>query len=404
MTRIALVLSGGGARAAYAAGVLRYVMRALGPKLGARIKFDIITGTSAGAINGAFIASMSDDLPTAAEALWDHWNQLTINKVYRFGAKQLWRVPRSILSDSSGHPRGEVALADVTPLRRMIRHQIDWSRLRRCVRDGHIETFAVSATELATSRSIVFVDGAGPAHPILHGNNSFFRPRLARIGAEHVLASSAIPLLFPPVKVGGRHYLDGGLGMNTPLRPAVRLGADKVLVLSLRHARPPSQDTPEHEAPRPQTGSNPTWAQVVGKTMSAVLLDRAAHDVERLQRHNRMIEWGVENWGPSYAEKLDMFMSEQRGSTYRTIRPLLLQPSEDLGRLASEVTQDTRFGQGADDLTMRALRFLSGANETGENDAMSYMLFDPVFVRQLLELGERDAAERKEELEAFFVS
>lgn len=401
MTRIALVLSGGGARAAYAAGVLRYLLRELGPKLGSRIKFDIITGTSAGAINGAFIASMSDDLPAAAEALWEHWHQLTINQVYRFGAKQLWRVPRSILSDTSGHPRGEVALADVNPLRRMLRQKIDWARLRRCAKKGHLEAFSVSATELSTSRTVVFVDGVGPDHPILSESNPFYRPRLARIGPAHVLASAAIPLLFPPVKVGGRHYLDGGLGMNTPLRPAVRLGADKVLVLSLRCERSASEG---EEMAQQFGGSSPTWAQVVGKTMSAVLLDRSAHDVERLERHNRMIEWGVANWGPSYADKLDAFMSEQRGATYRTIRPMLLQPSEDIGRLASEVTQDKRFGQGADDLTMRALRFLSGANESGENDAMSYLLFDPIFVRQLLELGERDAADRKDELEAFFVS
>ncbi|MCO4773594.1 MAG: patatin-like phospholipase family protein [Deltaproteobacteria bacterium] len=399
MPRIALVLSGGGARAAYAAGVLRYITREIAPKLAGKVHFDIITGTSAGAINGAFIASLSDDLPRAAEALWEHWEQLTIGQVYRFGARQLWRVPRSILSDSSGHPWGEVALANVNPLRRMLRDKIDWSRLRRCIREGHLDAFSVTATELATSRSIVFLDGAAADAPIMNGKNPFFRPRRARIGPEHVLASSAIPLLFPPVKVGGRHYLDGGLGMNTPLRPALRMGADRVLVLSLRYAR----TTADGDAMAQQFGgASPTWAQVVGKTMSTVLLDRAAYDVERLQRHNRLIEWGVENYGEEFQPSLDAFMTEQRGLPYRVIRPLLLQPSEDIGRLASEVTMDKRFGAGADEITLRALRFLSGANESGENDAMSYLLFDPVFVHQLLELGERDARDRRDELEAFF--
>jgi len=399
MSRVGLVMSGGGARAAYAAGVLRYITREISPLLGDRVRFDVITGTSAGAINGAFLASMADDLPRAAEALWEHWDQLTINQVYRFGARQLWRVPRSILSDSSGHPWGEVALADVNPLRKMLREKIDWARLRRCVKRGHLEAFSVTATELATSRSVVFLDGTPAGHPVLNGRNPFFVPRRARIGPEHVLASAAIPILFPPVKVGGRHYLDGGLGMNTPLRPALRLGADKVLVLSLRFNRSVS----EGESVAQQFGgADPTWAQVVGKTMSAVLLDRVSHDVARLERQNRLIRWGQENWGDEFVEKLDALMEGERGVPYQIIKPLLLAPSEDLGRIASTVTDDERFGEGADELTLRALRFLSGANESGENDAMSYLLFDPVFVRQLLALGEQDAAARRDELIAFF--
>ena len=399
MSRVALVLSGGGARAAYAAGVLRYIGRELVPRLGSRVHFDIITGTSAGAINGAFLASMADDLPAATEALYDHWEKIDIGKVYRFGARQLWRVPRSILSDRSGTPRGEVALADVSPLRAMMRDQIDWSRLRRSLRSGALEAFSVTATELATSRSIVFCEGPDDEHALFGGTNPHFRPRRARIGAEHVLASAAIPLLFPPVKVGGRHYLDGGLGMNTPLRPALRLGADKVLVLSLRYHR----SATEAEEMGNQYGSAmPTWAQVVGKTMSTVLLDRCAHDVERLERVNRMLAWGVERFGEDFRAELGHFMTGERGHDWRTIRPMLVSPSIDLGGLASRVTADKRFGQGADELTLRTLRFLVGANDSGENDAMSYLLFDPVFVHQLLRLGEEDARARHDELVRFF--
>jgi len=401
MSRIALVLSGGGARAAYAAGVLRYIAREIAPKVPKGIRFDIITGTSAGAINGAYLAARCDDLLGATESLWEHWHQLTISQVYRFGPRQLWRVPRSILSDTTGHPWGEVALANVNPLRKMLREKIDWARLRRCIKNGHLDALSVTATELATSRSVVFLDGTDDDHPIMKGKNPFFRPRRARIGPEHILASAAIPLLFPPVKVGGRHYLDGGLGMNTPLRPALRLGADRVLVLSLRHDRTSSQS---EDIAQQFGGASPTWAQVVGKTMSTVLLDRAAYDVERLRRHNRLIRWGVERYGEDFAPELDAFMTEERGVPYRLIEPLLLQPSHDIGRLASEVTMDKRFGVGADELTLRTLRFLSGANASGENDAMSYLLFDPVFVHQLLDLGEKDAASRRDELIAFFAA
>jgi len=399
MTRIALVLSGGGARAAWAAGVLRYIGRTLVPRLGDKVSFDIITGTSAGALNGALLASMNDDLAAAAERLWDHWNGLTIGSVYRIGARQLWRVPRSILSDKTGRPRGEVALADVDPLRHMLQDDIDWARLHRVIRDGRLKAFSVTATELATSRSVIFVEGPSPDDPMLDSSNPFFRPRLARIGPEHVLASAAIPLLFPPVKVGGRYYLDGGLGMNTPLRPALRLGADRALVLSLRHER--TQEETEVIA-RQHGGDTPTWAQVVGKTMSAVLLDHSLHDVERLARINRMLDVGAERLGPEFRTILGDFMTDERGVPYRNVRPLLLSPTVDLGCFASEVARHEKFGSGADDVTVRALRYLSGANESGENDAMSYMLFDPVFIRELLRFGEEDARAHHDELEAFF--
>ncbi len=399
MSRTALVLSGGGARAAWAAGVLRYIGRAIVPRLGPKARFDIITGTSAGALNGALIASMNDDLPAAAERLWQHWHGLDIGKVYRIGARQLWRVPRSILSDQSGKPRGEVALADVDPLRHMLRDEVDWPRLHRVIREGHLQAFSVTATELATSRSVIFVEGPAPDHPMLGARNRFFRPRLARIGPEHVLASAAIPLLFPPVKVGGRFYLDGGLGMNTPLRPALRLGADRVLVLSLRHERTVEESD---EIGRLHGGATPTWAQVVGKTMSAILLDRSVQEVERLDRINHMIEWGTQQMGPGFEAQFEAFMTAERGVPYRAVRPLVLSPSVDLGRFASEVTKHERFGSGADEVTIRALRFLSGANESGENDAMSYLLFDPVFIRELLDFGEKDARDHHDALEAFF--
>lgn len=399
MPRIALVLSGGGARAAWAAGVLRYIGRVLVPRLGDRAGFDIITGTSAGALNGALLASMNDDLPAAVERLWDHWHGLDIGRVYRIGARQLWRVPRSILSDQSGKPRGEVAIADVNPLRHMLQEGVDWARLHRVIREGKLGAFSVTATELATSRSVIFIEGPSPDHPMLGANNPFFRPRLARIGPEHVLASAAIPLLFPPVKVGGRYYLDGGLGMNTPLRPALRLGADRVLVLSLRHDRTLEEG---EDFGRTHGGVTPTWAQVVGKTMSAILLDRSVHDVHRLERINRMLDWGADQIGPGFERDLGTFMTGERGVPYRRVRPLLLSPSRDLGQFASEVTRDEKFGAGADEVTIRALRFLSGANESGENDAMSYMLFDPVFIRELLDIGERDARDNHDALEAFF--
>ena len=264
--------------------------------------------------------------------------------------------------------------------------------------EGRLRAFAVTATELATSRNIVFFEGDEHCGGLLRSQNPFVRPQAVKIGPEHVLASAAIPLFFPPVKVEGRWFADGGLGQNTPLRPAIRLGADRILVITLR--APMSVESGDERALR-VGGRAPSWAQMVGKTMNTVLLDKAVHDVKRIERMNRILEWGTARWGDDFVESLGEVVEPERGAAYRPIRTTVIAPSIDLGALAQEVALEGHFGD-VDPITRRMLSGLARAVGASDNDALSYLLFTRVYIDRLIELGRKDAEARRDELVGFF--
>jgi NTE family protein len=391
-----LVLAGGGARAAYEAGVLRWIATEVPQILGRPIGFEVIVGTSAGAINGAFLAAESADWGRATQALLDHWMGIEIPDVYRIGVRQLWRVPMTIVTGRRS--RGEMAIADTSPLRTVIRERVPWEGISRSVAGGTLRAFAVTATELATSRNIVFYEGVPECDALLRSRNPFVRPQQVRMGPEHVLASAAIPLFFPPVKVEGRWFADGGLGQNTPLRPAIRFGADRVLVITLR--TPMSVESGDDRARR-LGGIPPTWAQMIGKFMNTVLLDKAIHDVERIERMNRILRWGEATYGPGFMDGLGELVSRDRGAPYRPLGSVLIAPSEDLGAIAQKVALAGDFGD-VDRVTRRMLNALARAVDASDNDALSYLLFTRTYIDRLIELGRRDAEARRDELVAFF--
>ena len=398
MAKYALVLGGGGARGAYEAGVLWHIAHHAQSRLGRPLRFSSIVGTSAGAINAAFLAAWAHDLARGTDALCQQWRGLGTSRVYRMGIKQVFGVGRSVMKGFGAFRGEEVALVDATPLHDLIRKEVPWPRVQANLDEGHLDALAVVATELATSRSVVFVQEGGPKPVAWDSTNPYVRPRPTRIRAEHVLASSAIPLLFPPVEIDSRWYIDGGVGMNTPIRPALRLGADRILVVSVRKHLTVGQ---AQQIADLRGRAKPTWAQVVGKTMNAVLLDRSNHEVERMERINELLRWGRIRYGEDFAPGLSHIMEAERGAGWREIEPLLLDPSVDLGALASEVVERVDFGRGGDELTRRVLKFLAHASPPGENDALSYLLFEPSFLERLIELGRADAAAREDEIFEF---
>jgi len=392
VTSIGLVLGGGGARAAYEAGVLRYIARNIRPG-GKPVRFDVITGTSAGAINGAWMAAHAGEPGHRADELADVWASLKVEDIYRVRARDLIRPLHGATGGAC-----EVALLDSAPMQELVRRIVPWPNIREAIERGHLTAFAVTTTELATSRNIVWIQGRPMDDRLWDGVNPFVRPRPVLMGPEHVLASASIPLLFPPVKVEGRYYVDGGLGQQTPLRPALRLGADRLLVISLRRAL----DRDEIAQIGDERGDEvPTWGQVIGKTMNSVLLDKSGHEVERLNRLNRLITWGQERYGEDFAAHLGEFMATERGAPVRKVQALLISPREDLGTLAIRYVLEHRL-EPTGMLTKMALRTIARAGSVSENDLLSFILFDPGFLQEMLESGERDAAARADELEALF--
>jgi NTE family protein len=260
-----------------------------------------------------------------------------------------------------------------------------------------IDTVCVAATQIATGKAVLFCDSARPELPPW-ASAANIRMQRIRLSPLHALASAAIPLLFPSVRVGARYYADGGLRLNTPLAPAVRLGADRILVIGLTHETGPSVSEALAQERTAEFG-NPMY--LFGKVLNALMLSPIEADVARLHFVNRIIEAGARTYGDDFLERLNEGIDPTGDRPLKQIDDLVVRPSEDLGRLASETVRDDASLDFGAFLSM--LSRLTGAGTTArEADLLSYLLFDAAYARRLIEVGFRDAAAREEELARFF--
>jgi NTE family protein len=367
----ALVLTGGGARAAYQVGVLSGLARRH-PDL----RIPIIVGVSAGAVNAVHLASHPGAFAGAVTDLVGLWRRLTLDSIFRVDAPALgqnvFRWGTRLLSGGFG---GKVrSLLDTAPLRRLLHdHFATEDGLLRGigenVRRGALGAVAVSGTSYSTGQSTVWAEGCCDIEP-------WTRPRRrgvpTTLTVEHVMASTALPLLFPAVRVDGAWYGDGGIRLSAPLSPAIHLGAGRILVIATQHGASTAEPEPTalHGYPPP--------ADVLGLLLDAALLDALDEDALRLRRTNHL---------------LGKLPPEQRGD-FRTIDLLVLRPSRDLARLAGEYERRLP----------KAFRFLTrglGTREAMRPDMLSLLLFEPDYVRRLIEIGEADAEERADEMANF---
>lgn len=385
--KIGLVLSGGGARGAYEVGVLRYVREML--KLDTT--FEVVTGTSVGAINGAYVAATCDRPRAQGRALARVWNELSIDEVYRFGWQQVRELPRVLFGrDLPKIPHGAKigGLVDGRFLEQIVRSRIPWTGITANLRRGVFDAVSCAATEVATGISTIFVQtaqGRIPDHwPTVPNETVVHTP----ITADHTLASAAIPALFPAVRVGDQMFVDGALRQNTPLRPAMRLGARRLLVVGLKH----------HESPLLKRQRQREQAQFVypnaffllGKMLNSLMLDKVEADLDRIERINAMIDAGSGEFGPDFADRLARAMGREQG--YSRVHAVLIRPSRDLGKLAWDVVERGRLSRYSG-VVARWIRRSVAAEQAGggESDLGSYVLFDPDYVGQAMELGFEDA-------------
>ena len=404
MPRIALVLSGGGARGAYEAGVLSYIFEDIAVRLGRPVRFDIVTGTSVGAIHACYVAA-AQGAPDAGAALLDVWRSLSLDHVYNLGALDLVRVPLRLLTSrtsgtilpaSNGIPERMPGVFDTGWLETIVRDRIPWTSLRENIDGGGLEALAIAATEIATGRSVVFVDSASRTLPPWE-RDPFVVARPTRITPGHALASAAIPLVFPALRIGRTFYCDGGLRLNTPLAPAVRLGADRVLVIGLRYPRPEEEE--DRLARRRELDySAPTY--LVGKVLNALLLDRIEYDVERLRAFNDMLEAGQRICGPDFLARINEAIAH-RNAPLRIVRDLMIRPSKDLGNLAADCLGHQKRSRGLRDWMSHQVVRYAGHGTLGEADLLSYLFFDRCYADHLIELGRADARAAEEAIAAF---
>ena len=379
MSHVGLVLTGGGARAAYQVGAMRALCEILGP---GPMPFDVIAGISAGAINGVALATGAEDLAAATERLRATWSKLTPDRVYRTGALKLASIGSRWIRDlSSGGLLGRNSinyLLDPAPLRRLIETEIPLGRMRRHLRAGRLRGVAVSATNYHTGVGVTFFEGAADIEPWIRSTRVGVR---ARVTAEHVMASAAIPVFFPPVALNGSFYGDGCVRMLYPMSPAVHLGAERVVAISQRYLRPPSETIQREGGEKIEALA---VSEIAGVLLNSVFLDSLDSDVERLERINRTLQFVPR-------EKLN-----GREVGVRPIPALVLRPSLDLGKLAAD--EYGRFPA----MLRYLLKGIGATGNSGE-DLLSYLAFEPIYVQRVMDLGYSDTIARRDEIAEFLL-
>lgn len=371
-SKTALVLTGGGARAAYQVGVLKAVRELL--PLPEKNPFSILCGTSAGAVNAATLAVFSDNFDAAVGNLLEVWEHFRVHHVYRsdpigvarVGAR--WLAAMMLLSRTS-----PVSLLDNSPLAEVLSRTLDFGRIQENIDNGCLYAVSITCSGYTSGQSVSFYQG-GP------GTEAWERTQ--RVGAamplrvEHLMASSALPFIFPAVKINREFFGDGSMRQTAPISPALHLGADRVLVVGTG-GQPTSA-----EPPRTRSSLYPSLAQIAGHALNSIFLDSLYADVERLQRINRTISL-------ISPEKL-----KEAGLPLRKIKVLVISPSQPIERMVvkhvNELPWTVRF----------LLRGIGAMNRNGSNLA-SYLLFERGYCRALIDLGYQDTMARRSEMLEF---
>ncbi len=374
--QLALVLTGGGARAAYQVGFLRYLASRY-PDLSP----GILTGVSAGGVLAAHLAARPGRFVDAVEKLDALWRNLRMDDVFRVDPRELTvRTARWALRLVSGGAPGAPAarsLVDTRPLHAFVARELEAAAdgtipaIAASLQAARLCAVALTASSYTTGQSVTWVQGSEGC-----GVRTWERPQRKGIETtlrvDHVMASAALPLFFPAIDVDGAWYGDGGIRLTAPLSPAVHLGARRIMAVSTRYARS------RQEADMPMVAGYPPPAQVVGVLLNAVFLDLLDNDALRLDQINELLD----------------HLPPQARDGLRHIDLLILRPSQDLGRLANEYENDLP----------RTFRFLTrglGSRETRSNDMLSLLMFQPDYIARLIELGETDARARASAVEAF---
>lgn len=376
-------MSGGGARAAYQVGAIRALAEILDD---VQTPFPILTGVSAGAINAVSLASHADNFRAAADRLWETWRAITPEQVYRTDVRSLGSIgSRWIKELTSGGlfgPGRVNHLLDTAPLRKLLAEKLRVTTIGDHLQRGSLRAVAVSATNYHTGTAITFYDAAPHASPAIEPWVRSMRiGQKASLRLDHVLASSAIPIFFPPVELDGAYFGDGCVRLTSPLSPAIHLGADRIVAIGIRYLRSAERTA---ELNHREHLLSPSLSEIGGVLLNAVFLDALEGDVERLERINRTVA---------------LIRPEERqlGPPLRNIPLLVLRPSRDLGSLA--VNQHEHFPR-----TLRYLLRGIGVTHARGADLLSYLAFAPEYIGQLLELGHGDTMARREEIERFFAA
>jgi len=362
--RSALLLPGGGARGSYQVGVLKAMAEYLpGPET----PFRIIAGTSAGGINAAVMASHAENFAYGAERLAQFWGNFRCHHIYRtgwlhnMGTGLHWLASMTLGGLGVANPK---SLLDNRPLGQLLEKELDTEGIRRSIDEGNLDALLVTASGYATSRAVTFFQGRDEFVEWTRYRRAGVRTAIA---SAHLLASAALPLLFPAQRIGNEYFGDGGMRHTTPLSPPIHMGADRAVIIGTRD---------ELQDPEPAVCDRyPTLGDIGGYLLDVIFMDYLNNDLARLQRINRT---------------LDVVPEELRPQTgLRKIDALLIQPSEDLREVANRHMHR---------IPASVKTLLKGIGAWGPGRLPSYLLFEAEFCRELIELGYSDGMARRDEV------
>jgi NTE family protein len=372
---LALILSGGGARAAYQVGVLKAIAE-ITPS-GIPNPFPILCGTSAGSINAAALAASASDFRQGVARLLEVWKNFDVGQVFH---ADVWsavsrggRVILTMMTGGVGDPSPR-SLLDNTPLRELIADRIPLDLIGDAVGSGVLQALCVTACSYSSGCSVSYFHGAGNLEPWSRSRRLGLR---ADIGIDHLMASASIPIVFPAVAIGNEYFGDGIMRQTSPLSPALHLGADRVLIIGVRQENVPSNQYLPWTA---ALHGYPGMGQIAGYILDTLFLNNLNADLERLQRINRI---------------LTIVPAAARGGTdLRPIETLLISPSRDIGAIAEPHLAHLPA-------TMQYLMRVIGARKDGGKRLLSYLLFHGKFCRELIDLGFNDTMNKRQALEDF---
>lgn len=366
--RTALLLSGGGARAAYQVGVLKAVAE-LVPE-GCHNPFPIICGTSAGSINTVAMASNASNFHLGIKRIEAVWSHFELHHVFFSDAKNLFKRISHWAWTNLGPGtwnEGPSSILDNAPLRELLNEHIDFNKIDKSINNGELHAYCLTACSYTSGESTTFYDGSPEIQDWLRTHREGVREKM---NIDHLMASSAIPVIFPSVKIGHEHFGDGSMRQISPISPALHLGAEKILIIGLRMEK--ELGLPEPPKYRPSLG------QISGYVLDTLFLNSLQSDIERMERMNRTLEESPSG----NSERL------------KVIEHLVISPSKDIANIAMkhylELPKSFRI----------ALSFL-GMAKANSRRFISYLMFTNTFSQELIDLGYKDAMAKKQELLEF---
>ena len=368
--KVGVILTGGGARAAYQVGVLHAVAAML-PE-GARNPFPVICGTSAGAINAASLAVSARTFHEGVRQLVGVWENFHVNQVYRSDPIGVLYNSVRLLASLAFNRHGAISLLDDSPLTKLLVHRLPFRGIQKSIKSGDLHALGITAWGYTSAQSVTFYQGVKDITPWDRARRVGIS---TNIGVEHLVASSAIPFLFPAMRINREYFGDGSMRQLAPISPALHLGAEKILVIGVH-------DTLDVRPDRVKIASYPPMAQIAGHVMNSIFLDSLDVDLERLQRINKIIQL------------IPRQTLENNSMQLRQIETMIISPSEAINKIAERYAHTLPR-------TMRLAYRAIGAMGRDGSTLLSYLLFEKPFCQALIKLGYQDTISRKNEILQF---